>query len=401
MREHKWYDNGALTQSAFNAANELMVTTPATGFPTSSTYDPNGNLTVQNTGGVLSTNTWSPENRLLNYASGATNESYQYSQDGLRKEKTNSSGTTLFTWDEQNVLLETNTSNAVQARYTNYPGYWGGLASQNQSGVSSYYGFDSQGCTRILVSAAGQVTDSYSNKVFGEELEAGSGTVNPHTYVGIQRYRQQTNGSYLLSVRLLNPFTGSFISLDPIGFYGGTWNPYEYVGNNPVVFSDPSGLFPCQLCIGAELLDPVFGALCAFYCEMHQPKQCSGVLPGSGSSSHCESCSWTCCVAIGEGQWDVIASAQHYNCSWWTPPTQPSIIYPAPTLDANKEWMQSVINNCCHILDIGLDPTKSERSAYYKQEKEVIAENGFGCVHPVKRIKSGPVIQRGYPIQAY
>jgi len=31
--------------------------------------------------------------------------------------------------------------------YTDYPGMWGGLASQRRGSVSSFYGFDSQGST--------------------------------------------------------------------------------------------------------------------------------------------------------------------------------------------------------------------------------------------------------------
>ncbi len=42
---------------------------------------------------------------------------------------------------------------------------------------------------------------------------------------------------------MLDPFTGQFISVDlPIGFDSGSWNPYGYVGNNPVTVTDPNGL---------------------------------------------------------------------------------------------------------------------------------------------------------------
>lgn len=44
---------------------------------------------------------------------------------------------------------------------------------------------------------------------------------------------------------------GRWMPTDPIGFDGGSWNPYEYVGNGPVVGVDPSGL------------DPVYKGACA------------------------------------------------------------------------------------------------------------------------------------------
>ena len=137
-RQQKW-DSGALTTYMVNAANELLVVTPPSGAATTNTFDANGNLTVANTGGALTTNAWDSENRLTNIANpdGSSIQSV-YSQDGLRKSKTTEGATTLYTWDEQNVLLETSTAGALLARNTDYPGYWGGLASQNRSGVSSF-----------------------------------------------------------------------------------------------------------------------------------------------------------------------------------------------------------------------------------------------------------------------
>jgi RHS repeat-associated protein len=194
------------------------------------------------------------------------------SADGLRKSQTTATGTTLFTYDEVLVLLETDTSGNLQARNTDHPENFGGLVSQNRGGASNWYGYDSQGSTRILVSSGGLITDSYSYKVFGEPLQTGSGTINPHTYVGRLRYRQQTNGGYLLSLRLLDPFTGRFISVDPIGFDGGDWNLYPYVGNNPLINVDPSGMDPCvDACTLAFLVKAQYVSIvyemCLYLCE--------------------------------------------------------------------------------------------------------------------------------------
>ena len=42
--------------------------------------------------------------------------------------------------------------------------------------------------------------------------------------------------------RYYSPKTGTFISPDPIGFRGGSFNLYSYVSNNPLNFIDPTGL---------------------------------------------------------------------------------------------------------------------------------------------------------------
>ena len=87
------YDSGVLTQRTFNAANAQLTSVVPSGSITTSSFDANGNLLLENTGGALVSYSWGPENRLLSYESAATSETYQYSQDGLRKEKTNSTGT--------------------------------------------------------------------------------------------------------------------------------------------------------------------------------------------------------------------------------------------------------------------------------------------------------------------
>ena len=218
-----------------------MSLTPPSGAATTNTFDANGNLTVANTGGALTTNAWDSENRLTNIANpdGSSIQSV-YSQDGLRKSKKTEGATTLYTWDEQNVLLETSTAGALQARNTDYPGYWGGLASQNRSGVSSFYLFDSQGTTRALTSLAGLITDSYILKAFGEELLAGNGTVNPFWYGGQFGYYRDMPELMQVRARWLAAAIASWMSRDPIGI-NGVRQLYEYVYNQPSSFVDPAG----------------------------------------------------------------------------------------------------------------------------------------------------------------
>jgi RHS repeat-associated protein len=88
----------------------------------------------------------------------------------------------------------------------------------------------------------GLVTDSLSFKMFGEELESGSGTVNPFWYGGQVGYFRDLPGVMNVGRRKLIAANGTFLNRDPIGFGGGDVNLVRYVGNNPVVRVDPSGL---------------------------------------------------------------------------------------------------------------------------------------------------------------
>ena len=95
---------------------------------------------------------------------------YAYSADDLRKTLVSSSGTVQFVWDAQNVLQETDGTGALQAQYTDNPGYWGGLVSQRRSGVSSFYSADMSQNIRLLTDVNGTVTDTYLYDAFGVEL---------------------------------------------------------------------------------------------------------------------------------------------------------------------------------------------------------------------------------------
>src|SRR3984957_3461463 len=246
--------DGQITTRTFNSANAQVTSTPPSGPITTSSYDPNGNLTLQNTGGTLTTNTWSPENRLLSNDSAAGSESYQYSQDGLRKQITNSSGTSLFTWDEQNMLLSTDTGLTLQTRQTDYPGYWGGLAYQEVGGYTNIPLFDSQGSTRYAFWFQGNMfaQQPFLWDAFGNLKSTPSILTNDLQYVGQYGYYTDDTGLIYVRGRLYDPRNGRWISRDPIGFAGGDVNLYRYVGNNPVNRVDPSGLAPppngCKEC---------------------------------------------------------------------------------------------------------------------------------------------------------
>ena len=55
------------------------------------------------------------------------------------------------------------------------------------------------------------------------------------------QYYDQETGLHYNYYRYYDPSTGRYITSDPIGLAGGI-NPYGYVINNPLKYSDPSGL---------------------------------------------------------------------------------------------------------------------------------------------------------------
>jgi|GEM_PF-3390698 len=66
----------------------------------------------------------------------------------------------------------------------------------------------------------------------------------------------QETGLFYNYFRDYDPATGRYVESDPIGLREGI-NTYSYVGNNPVNYTDPKGLFalPLAIQIGQALVD--------------------------------------------------------------------------------------------------------------------------------------------------
>jgi RHS repeat-associated protein len=98
---------------------------------------------------------------------------------------------------------------------------------------------------RAITDASASVVQTYATDEFGIPDVAGTqgSTAQPMQYTGEQR--DSESGLVYLRARLYDPQVGRFLQADPLRKSGpgvSGWNRYSYVGNNPVTFSDPSGL---------------------------------------------------------------------------------------------------------------------------------------------------------------
>lgn len=100
---------------------------------------------------------------------------------------------------------------------------------------------DALGSVLALTDSAGMVQTSYTYEPFGNTAVSGATNGNPHQYTGREN---DGTGVYYYRARYYNPQLQRFISSDPIGLEGGL-NTYTYVLNNPLRFTDPSGLVVC------------------------------------------------------------------------------------------------------------------------------------------------------------
>jgi len=106
------------------------------------------------------------------------------------------------------------------------------------AGTSSGDLADGVGTARRPADGTGTATDAYSLDAFGRGATAWGTTPDPYRYGGAWGYMTDPSGLLQLGARFYWPELGRFIQQDPIGD-GMNW--YAYVGNNPVVWVDPTG----------------------------------------------------------------------------------------------------------------------------------------------------------------
>jgi RHS repeat-associated protein len=167
---------------------------------------------------------------------------FKYDPLGRRIYKSSSSSTSVFAYDGDNLIEETNPSGTVVARYTETEDVDEPLAMLRSS-ATNYYQADALGSVTSLSNSAGGLAQTYSFDSFGKTTPTGS-LINPFQYTA-REFDTETN-LYFYRARYYDPFSGRFVSEDPGRFPGGI-NFYTYVENDPVGLFDPFGFCPWQV----------------------------------------------------------------------------------------------------------------------------------------------------------
>ena len=202
-------------------------------------YDANGN-TPSKTDSTGTTNyTWDFENRLTSVTlpgSGGT-VIFAYDPFGRRIYKSSTSGTSIYAYDGDNQVEETNSSGAAVARYSQSLNIDEPLA-EVRSGTTSYCEADGLGSLTSLSNTSGALVNTYSYDSFGNLLASSGSFVNSFRYAG-REFDAETN-LYYDRARYFDPATGRFLSEDESGFSESS-NFYDYVANDPINLIDDTG----------------------------------------------------------------------------------------------------------------------------------------------------------------
>ena len=204
------------------------------------TYDLNGNLASVTEAGITTTYAWNARNQLTGISNPGFSASFTYDGFGRRTGKTIAGATTNFVYDGLNPVQEKSGS-TVTANLLTGLGIDEFFTRTDGVGTRALL-TDALGSTLALADNTGTLQTQYTYEPFGYTTQTGAASTNSYKYTG-----REDDGSGLLyyRARYYHPRLQRFISEDPIGFGGGA-NFYAYVGNNPVVRTDPIGLkCPC------------------------------------------------------------------------------------------------------------------------------------------------------------
>jgi RHS repeat-associated protein len=233
-------------------------------------YDAMGNMTDVSSDMGDFKYEYNPMNLLTVASNAKTNAvtSFSYDNYGRRIKKTGPDGTiTIYVSDLYRVIRKPDKSTITKKYLDGLVGKEVEITSTAGKPDTILYIHQNQvGSTLFTTDSSGKMANLMFYKPYGELMNTSTDAVDPK-FTG-KEYDDST-GLYYFGARYYNPFIGRFITAD--NGLGGektrqdTFNRYQYVLGNPIVYNDPSGNMSCKGAIGGGSALGVFGGASLYY----------------------------------------------------------------------------------------------------------------------------------------
>ncbi|MEU6264662.1 polymorphic toxin-type HINT domain-containing protein [Saccharopolyspora shandongensis] len=233
------------------------VTTTAPDAPPQSsefTYDPAGNTTRRVLADRDQTLDWGLEGHLQKVTEkDGTSTEFVYDADGQRLLRRDPTGTTLYL-DGQEAHLDPTGTVVTATRYYTHAGST--IAMRETGGKLSWLAQDHQATTTLSINTDTLETTRRRYLPFGDERGPDLDFPGEKGFVG--GTIDAAAGLTTLGARQYDPELGRFLSVDPVMDLTSPqqMHGYTYANNNPITFSDPSGLIMPEMYEQPRLVPP-------------------------------------------------------------------------------------------------------------------------------------------------
>jgi RHS repeat-associated protein len=202
-------------------------------------YDDTGNTTGRNLGGSQQTLEWDAQNLLTKVTDGSGDTEFLYDADGERLIRREPGAITLFL-SGQEIRLDRASNTKTGTRYYSHGGQV--VAVRNGAGLS-WLATDHQATAHLTINATSLQVGRRRLAPFGTPRGDAPATW-PGSRAFVDGTLDPTTGLTHLGAREYDPSLGRFISVDPVLDLTDPqqMHGYTYSNNNPVTFSDPTGL---------------------------------------------------------------------------------------------------------------------------------------------------------------
>jgi RHS repeat-associated protein len=204
-------------------------------------YDLNGNQTgATGVAGGDRTYEWDAADRLVAIHYTGTTKHTRLTYDGsgrwvklIEEDNGTTKSEKRFIWDGLSLAEERDATNQVTRRYFG--------SGEQRNGLNYYNLTDHLGSIREVTDASGALQVRYGYDAYGTRTRlGGAGSFeSDNGFTG--HYYHAPSGLSMAPLRSYAADVGEWTSRDPIAEAGGL-NLYAYVGNDPVNFTDPTGL---------------------------------------------------------------------------------------------------------------------------------------------------------------